>query len=275
MIEQLEREGVRAMGTTRRREAVTDTRSFLDLSGDVERWQPQAGVSVAVICAGVTSIESCRLDPLSTAQVNVQAVSKLARRLADEGAFVIYLSTNQVFDGSRPHTLADEHASARTEYGKQKAEVERQLLSLGKGASIVRLTKVVQPQMPLLQSWLCALREGEAIHPFMDMVMAPVSLSFTVSVLRKLIEARLPGIIQVSGHRDVTYAQVAYHIADRAGASAALVQPISIRDAGIPSENAPTHTTLDTGRLRAELGLEPADVWTTIDDALGMGSVRS
>src|SRR4051812_7401667 len=78
LIEQLEREGVRALGTTRRREAVTETRSFLDLSEDVEKWQLCGRVSSAVICAGVTKIESCRLDPLSTALVNVQAVSRLA-----------------------------------------------------------------------------------------------------------------------------------------------------------------------------------------------------
>jgi dTDP-4-dehydrorhamnose reductase len=270
LMEQLEREGICAQGTTRRRESVNETHSFLDLSENVEEWQMHGQPSVAVICAGVTKIESCRLDPVSTARVNVQAISRLADKLTNEGIFVIYLSTNQVFDGSIPNQLADDQSSARTEYGKQKAEVERYLLSLGHAASIVRLTKVLQPQTPLLRSWLCALRAGEAIRPFADMVMSPIPLSFTMKVLLNLIETRLPGVIQVSGGMDVTYAQVAYHIAARVGVSATLVKPISVRDAGIPFEAAPPHTTLDVTRLRAELGLEPPGVWTTIDSALGL-----
>ncbi|HEX8136024.1 MAG TPA: sugar nucleotide-binding protein [Pyrinomonadaceae bacterium] len=270
LTKHLERAGLPVMGTTRRREAVTKTRPFLDLSEDLERWQPPEGIRVAVMCAGVTKMESCRLDPVYSAQVNVAAVSRLVRKLADDNVYVIYLSTNQVFDGARPNQPANAPTSARTEYGKQKAAAEKYLLSLGSGGSVVRLTKVIQPHMFLLQGWLEALREGKAIRPFADMVMAPISLSFTVSVLCKLIEVRPPGIIQVSGERDVTYAQVADHLARRTGASAALVQPIRVRDAGLPPESAPPHTTLDTTRLRMELGLEPPGVWTVIESALGL-----
>src|SRR5438067_6280156 len=78
LMEQLAREGLRALGTTRRREAVNETRSFLDLSENLEKWQPCGRVAVAVICAGVTKVESCRLDPVSTARVNVQAILLLA-----------------------------------------------------------------------------------------------------------------------------------------------------------------------------------------------------
>ena len=270
LMEELRQAGERAVGTTRRRGAVDEARHYLDLSENVEQWQPPRPVSVAVICAGVTKIDLCRRDPESTARVNVEAVSVLASNLVGRGAFVIYLSTNQVFDGMIPNRLPLDPALAQTEYGRQKAEVERRLLALGNSTSIVRLTKVIGPGMPLLKGWLRALHQGEMIHPFVDMVMAPVPLSFVTAVIRQLVERRLPGIVQVSGERDVTYAQVAYHIAERTGAKRELVQPISSKEAGIPAEAAPPHTTLDTTRLRRELGLEPPDVWTTIDSAISL-----
>lgn len=270
LMAQLAFDGVRRNGTTRRPKAVTAGCSFLDLSQTLDEWRPCERASVAVICASVASIERCRLDPKATARVNVDGVCELSRKLIDDGTFVIFLSSNQVFDGLRPHRRPDDPTSARTEYGKQKAEVERYLLSLGHSVSIVRLTKVVPAPMPLLQNWRRGLSEGEVIHPFMDMVMAPISLSFAVTVLRKLIDARLPGIIQVSAESDITYAQAAYHIASRVGARSELIQPISVKEAGIGSDAAPEHTTLDTTRLRMELGTNPPDVWTTLDSAIGV-----
>jgi dTDP-4-dehydrorhamnose reductase len=270
LTKQLELAGTSVLGTTRRRDTPRPARQFLDLSQDVAKWQPRSPVSVVIICAGITRIEDCRRDPSATAAVNVQSVVNLAGRLASSGAFVIYLSTNQVFDGSIPHRQADDPLSAQTEYGKQKADVERQLGKFLDRVSIVRLTKVLGTNEKLLNQWLVALRQGEVIHPFRDMIMSPVPLSFVVTTLAKIIETRLPGIVQVSGEVDVTYADVAYHLARRIGASSELVQPISYAAAGLRSESAPPHTTLDTGRLRSELGLNPPSVWTTINSATGL-----
>jgi dTDP-4-dehydrorhamnose reductase len=272
LLRQLERAGEAALGTTRRRELVDDQRLYLDLSEDVAQWRPPRPVSVAVLCAGVTKIEECRRDPRATARINVEAVATLARRLVASGAFVIYLSTNQVFDGTQAQAAPADPPTPQTEYGRQKVEVERQLLALADATAIVRLTKVVGPAMPLFEGWCAALRRGEAIHPFKDMVMAPIPLAFVVEVILRLAETRLTGIFQASGQRDVTFAQVAHHIAERIGARRELVQPISVRDAGIPEEAAPSHTTLDATELRLAFGLKPPDVLATIDAALGLQS---
>jgi len=270
LINELERVEQRVLGTTRRGSPVRSDRLFLDLGQNSESWQLPSRVSVAVICAGVTKIKDCGRDPAATSRINVESVIRLTNKLATGDTFIIYLSTNQVFDGSIPNRLADTAPSPQTEYGRQKTEVERHLETFAGRVSIVRLTKVLGTNESLLKGWLDALRKGEVIHPFKDMVMSPVPLSFVVTTLGKIIETRLTGIVQVSGEIDVTYADVAYHLATRIGASSELVQPISYAAAGVQSESAPPYTTLDTGRLRAELGLNPPGVWTTIDSAIGL-----
>jgi dTDP-4-dehydrorhamnose reductase len=124
--------------------------------------------------------------------------------------------------------------------------------------------------MPLFQGWIQALEKKEVIHPFSDKVMAPIPLLFTVTVLYRIAQARLPGIVQVSGEKDVTYSQVAYYIAQRMGADFGLVQSISSKEANPGSETDPLHTTLDTTRLRTKFGIEPPGVWSTIDTMLGL-----
>jgi dTDP-4-dehydrorhamnose reductase len=271
LVGRLERAGKSVVSTTRRRETTGSSRLFLDLSGDVDEWELPARVSVAVLCAGVTKIEECQRDPASTSHINVVSTVKLARRLTAAGAFTVYLSTNQVFDGSmarrRPHDLP----SPQTEYGKQKAQVEREIAALGSDAvSIVRLTKVFGSKPQLLEGWINSLRHGDVIHPFRNMLISPVSLDFVVSALERVIDRRLPGILHVSGDTEISYAEVAYYLAKKLGIAAHLVQPVDSIEAGIPAAAAPRHTSLDTTRLSAELELEPPNVWTAIASAFSM-----
>lgn len=124
--------------------------------------------------------------------------------------------------------------------------------------------------MPLIKEWLRMLQNEERIHPFSDMVIAPLSLNFAVDVLHRVAGARSPGIFQASAARDVTYAQVGRHIARRLHASPELVQPVRSGEASQSLEAIPRHTTLDTTRLPTEFGLEPPDVWSTLDSVFGL-----
>ena len=105
----LQSAGVPMMGTTRREAERDRTRLIhLDLEDDVLRWQPPCNICAAVLCAGVTRLEACKQQPEKTRRVNVDSKVELARKLVSKGAFVVFLSTNQVFDGSRAFRQPDE-----------------------------------------------------------------------------------------------------------------------------------------------------------------------
>lgn len=256
--------------TTRRVETTLPGRIFLDLTRNVSEWPPPKRYDVAYLCAAISSLEQCRINPEESLAVNVYNTFLLAQKLIDTGAFFIFLSTNLVYDGSCAFRSADDAVCPQTEYGRQKADAEKLLLNLGEHVAIVRLTKVLNPTMPLFTDWIESLRNGTPIHPFSDMVMAPVALAFVVHALHAIAAYRLSGIIQVSGQQDLTYEQVARHIAKKLGVSLELIQPMSIKESTIHCENIPQHTTLDTTRLSQELGIDPPDVWSTIDSVFGV-----
>ena len=66
MLGSLKRSGQPAVGTTRRRDTVTDSRLYLDLSREVN-WTDQRPVTAAILCAGVSRLEDCRTDPVGSA----------------------------------------------------------------------------------------------------------------------------------------------------------------------------------------------------------------
>jgi dTDP-4-dehydrorhamnose reductase len=270
LADYLVRSGGTVIETTRQTGTISEKRTFLDLSRDLSKWSPPCKCSVAYVCAAVTSLEKCRAEPAKTALINVQHTVALAGKLVKSGTFVVFPSTNLVFDGSLPYRKADDAVCPVTEYGRQKAEAEKQILALGNMAAVVRFTKVQDPETPLIKGWLNTLRNKESIYPFSDMVVAPLSVDFAVDVLHRVGGTHSAGIFQASAAKDVTYAQVGRYIARRIHASAKLVQPVKSGEAGPSLEAVPRHTTLDTTRLRAEFGLEPPDVWSTLDAVFGL-----
>lgn len=251
--------------TSRRKEGLSETRIFLDLEHDVSSWDIPENVTTAFFCAAFNSLEYCYREPERTSRVNVDHTVKLTKKLVEKGIFVAFFSTNLVYDGSVPFVKADDPVCPRTEHGKQKAEAEKQLLPMGNLVSTIRFSKIFWPQMPLLQGWLSSLKKKEAIRPFKDKVISPLSLSFAIEVFCRVAEKRISGLLQFSGNGDVTYENIAYQATKRLGVSANLVQPVLALESGVFLEHLPQNTTLDATRLVQELGISMPDIRSTLN----------
>lgn len=270
IAETLKKSGKRVITTSRRKQNLSDSCIYLNLTEDFSSWQAPKYVDVAFFCAAVTSIEQCRIHSVETRIVNVENTIKLADKLARKGISIIFPSTNLVFDGQSPNRKTDDPVSPRVEYGRQKAATEAGLMDLRQNISIVRFTKLLGPQTPLINNWLEQLKNKIVIHPFCDMVLAPVTIDFASKVMVEIADSKSFGVWQVSAKKDITYEELARYIARKIGVSQRYVQPIRAHDSELRLESIPEHTTLDTSRIENELKLSPPDVWDTIDSLFGL-----
>lgn len=245
--------GLPAVSTTRRAGA---RGLFLDLAANPDEWRLPDRITVAYLCAAVTSMALCQADPAGTRLINTERTLGLAEQLRDRGAHVVFLSSNQVFDGSRPFPSETASTGPVSEYGRQKVEVEQALLS-ARGTTIVRLTKVVATDWPLLRGWAERLGRGESVEAYHDMVMAPVPVDFVAEWLMRLGRQRASGVFHISGDRDVCYATAARWLAEALGVSPNLIRPRSAREDGIAAEMLPAHTALASTRFVAGTGIRP------------------
>ena len=197
----------------------------LDLAASPETWELAESYSAAFLCAGRTKLADCEAHPAETALINVTRTTELARRLSERGAFIVFLSTNLVFDGGKAFPSVDDAPNPTTAYGHQKAEAEKILCELGDRVAIVRLTKVVHPRMPLLLDWAAALRRQEVIHPYSDMVFSPIPLEYVAHALRSIAARRTGGVIHLSAEMDISYASLAASLAEQLNVTSDLVQP--------------------------------------------------
>jgi dTDP-4-dehydrorhamnose reductase len=264
----LKAQGVAAAATTRRRDRVAPDRPFFDLAAPLDDWTPPPGTRAVCLCAAIARLSACADDPQGSAHINVVQTLALAEKLLARGIAVLFLSTNQVFDGRTPHERAEAPHSPVSEYGRQKARAEAALLrQLESGApvAILRLAKVVSDTMPLIGGWIKDLTAAKPIRVFNDLKLAPTPTDQVCTAIAALLQDCARGIFQLTGPRDVSYADIGGFLAAYLDADPKLVNPTSARSAGLPEGATPLHTTLDSSLLRVHYGLEVPDVWDVVE----------
>jgi dTDP-4-dehydrorhamnose reductase len=267
----LQARDVPVLATTRRPEsAAMPARLHLDLAAPLDGWTPPAGIRTAVIAAAAARLADCAADPDATARVNVAGTLALVRRLVEARVHIVFLSTDKVFPGTRPRVPAHAPHAPRSAYGRQKAAAEAGLAAVPHAPhAILRLSKVVPPDFPLVRDWHAALAAGRPVRAFADMTLAPVPLALAAEAISAIVLRRAHGVYQLSGPQDVTYLEVAQRLARRLGAPANLVTPQAARAAGQPEGADAAHTTLDSSAVETLLGRAVPGPWEVLNEAMG------
>ena len=265
----LRAQGARVLTTSRRLSEIGADQVHLDLQLPIRDFRIPDKATAACIFVAVARLAACEHDPVGSARINVERTIALIDLLAARDVYTLFLSTNQVFNGDEPNVPADTPASPVSEYGRQKAETERVLLSRitsGAPIGVLRLAKVVSPGMPLLAGWTQELAAGRSIRAFSDMTMAPIPVELVVKSIAHMMRDRLPIVAQLTGPRDVAYVEVGRFLAERIGADPRLVQPASAIENGMPRGSTPRYTTLDSSFIAEKYGLTVPDAFEVVKD---------
>lgn len=230
--------GVEVVATTRRR----DGPLFLDVAAAADTVPALPRVDAAVLCAGVARLADCDRDAEASRRVNVDGIVGVATALVRQGAYVLHLSSDKVFDGQVAQRRRDEPTCPLTRYGEQKVAAESGVLALAGEVGVLRLSKVLAPSLPLLNDWAAALRAGRPIAPFTDMYLAPISLDLLCVLIAELLQSRAVGLYQCSGAADRNYVDLAASLARNLSADPDLIAPCP---SGLDPSALSPNTTLD------------------------------
>lgn len=239
----LQTAGWSVWGTSRQKDHLKGQVFYLDLAkADIFHFEQP--IDVVYLCAGITKMVNCNLTPDYSYLVNVEAQIQLARYFLNKGAHIVYLSSNAVFNGIKPRYKIADPTCPVTRYGEHKAIVESTLLSMTPDVSIVRLTKVLTSDYPLILQWIATLKKNECIAPFRDLHLCPLSINTVTYCLKKIGEKNIGGITHLSGEDEVTYLDVAEYLAEVLGVSRDLIESRSMVESFSDTEVS-LHTSLD------------------------------
>jgi dTDP-4-dehydrorhamnose reductase len=216
-------------------------------------------VDVVFICAAITGFAACTSDPQGSRYINVTRTVELGRHFMKNGAQVVYLSSNAVFDGTRAALNEYSPITPVTEYGQQKADCEAMLLcaasELSGKCAVVRLTKVVDRKQPLYSGWMQNLSAQLPIKAAVDLRISPITTAFVARGLSCIGAGGQSGVYHLSGEQDVTYLDLASAMIAALGKCVSVEHDwIQKRLVAVPS---PAHSTLSMMHTTDIFGLKP------------------
>lgn len=261
LISQLKDQGHNVVSTTRRKDALSFDKVFLDIR-ESDNFKISEGVDCVFIVAGVTNYGQCETDPEAWG-VNVEAIPHLASRFLKAGSFVYFISTNSVFGGDHPWPGEDDLHYPNIAYSRQKSESEVAIRNHAKKLgylhqlAIVRLTKIVAPGTLPFPQWIEDWGNGQIVTPFEDLIFAPISLGFVARSLATLGENPLAGNFHLSGTKNITYCDFARALAKKMGFPDSLISPTTSLIKGIKVLYLPKYSGIGMEKTSKLTGIAP------------------
>jgi dTDP-4-dehydrorhamnose reductase len=198
---------------------------------------PAAAIVNAVAWADVDGAEAQKDDVNGTAhRLNVDFPRQLAELCHRHGKYLLHISTDYVFDGSKvdaPYVEADT-PRAVCWYAETKLRGEQAVQAADDTAGIARIempfTGRAHPKRDLARTLAARMEQNQPIQGVTDQRITPLFLEDGAAALRMLIDARHPGVIHVAAADWTTPFDFARGVASRLRLSPEQIQPAAFEE---------------------------------------------
>jgi dTDP-4-dehydrorhamnose reductase len=214
-------------------------RDSIAVRRELERLRPAAVIHTAY-----------RQDDRATTLDGAAAVAGAA---ATVGARLVHVSSDVIFDGSKPGPYAEEDPpSPITDYGRAKAEAERAVRAVHPGGLVVRTSLIYGGPEPSRHERVAfeAAQGGGDMAFFEDELRSPVLVADLASALLELAGRDETGILHVAGRDTVSRYEFALMLAQAHGLSGERIPRGRLAGSGLVR---PANCALDSSRARALL----------------------
>jgi dTDP-4-dehydrorhamnose reductase len=174
-----------------------------------------------VNCAAWTDVDGAEADEAAALRINGVAPGHLARAAADQGAQLVHVSTDYVFDGSarRPY-LESDPTGPRGAYGRTKLAGEQAVLAAGGAHAVVRTAWLFGAAgRNFVATMLALAATRDAVTVVADQIGSPTFTGHLAGALVDIAERRVAGIAHVAGAGQCAWSELAAQTFEQAGVS--------------------------------------------------------
>lgn len=211
-------------GLTRAEADLTDPALVKELW---RRHHPQ----LVVHCAALSRTGACEQNPALAKRINVETTRYLAD-LARDIPFV-FLSSDQVFDGSKAWYVETDGVNPLNVYGQTKAEAEQVVLQNPAHAVIrIALTAGTSPtrDRSFVEDMVRAVANGTRLTLFTDEFRCPIPAGTLARALWEFVECRQPGLYHLAGSDRLSRWEIGELLAQLYPELRSKIQPGSVAD---------------------------------------------
>lgn len=219
--------------------------------------------SIIVHAAALSDPVYCEQHPEAAAALNFGGSLWLSQWASRNGAFLLHLSTDLVFDGRQGRYREEDEPHPISVYGWTKLAAELAVRSSEAPWAIIR-TSLVYGRSPgaargidekLVLNW----QEGRQTPLFTDEYRNPTAVEELVLVILELMRRSMTGVWHVAGNERVSRWEFGTRVAAALGYSQELLVPRTIAEMPCSPPRAPD-TSLNLAKLKSQIDVPFADI---------------
>ena len=215
---------------------------------------------VIVHSAALTDVDRCEVDKELAYKVNVEgtkAVAKLARKL---NSFMVYISTDYVFDGEKGMYKEDDETNPVNYYGYTKLLGEKNCQDFCIARTCVIFGAKPASGKVNFALWLIErLERGENVRIVTDQYITPTLNTNLAEMVPELAERKIRGIFHLAGATRVSRFEFAKEVAKEFGLDESLISPSRMDEMSWVAKR-PRDSSLDVSKAMEKLKNKPYDL---------------
>ena len=214
-----------------------------------------------VHCAALTQADECELNPIKAWEINVTATRFIVDAAKKINAFLIFISTDFVFDGMNGPYKETDTVNPVSYYGSTKVAAEKAVAESGLPYAIARTCllygNILVGTRSNVISWVKEnLEQGKKIKVVGDQWRTPTYVEDLAKGILLIVEKKATGFFHISGEDFLSPYDMAVATADYLHLDKSVMEKV---DASVFTQSAkrPAKTGFIIDKAKLELGYAP------------------
>ncbi len=218
---------------------------------------------VVVHAATLTDVDKCELNKELAWKINVEGTRNIVEAAKTTGAFLVYISTDYVFNGEKGNYAESDKLDPINHYGVTKLKAEE--LAKTMDEYLIGRPSVIYGSTPAAGKvnfalWLIeTLSKGEHVRIVTDQWNTPTLNTNLAEMTLEAAERRLTGTFHLCGATRISRFQFAQLIAETFDLDKTLIDPVQSSQFKWPAKR-PMDSSLDTSKARQMLKNKPLEI---------------
>jgi len=230
----------------------------------LQKFQPD----VIIHSAALTDVEECETNHTLATLINTKSTELIAKEARSLDSFLVYLSTDYVFDGKKGLYRETDLPNPVNYYGKTKLDGEKVIEKYASKWSIIRTSTPfgIDSFKKTFPVWLIEnLQKNKKLNLLEDQFTSPTYVPNLSNMILEIITKNLEGLINLSGSTRISRFEFAKMIVKQLSLDSSLLNPVKI-DTMPWKATRPSDSSLDVSKADSILTIKPFSIEKSLDD---------
>ena len=208
-----------------------------------------------VLAGGITDVDLCEENPALAEEVNIKGTLAFAKKANEQGAKLVFLSTDYIFDGENGPYKEEDTPRPINVYGRTKLEAENIIRSLSKDSLIVRTAQLYgidSRGKNFAVKIIRNMKNGRKVYAADDFYCTPTHSGSLSSCIIGLLESKRSGVYNAAGADFINRYEYVDKIADIFSLNKDLIVKVKLKDLGLSAKR-PKKAGLKIDRIKKDI----------------------